>query len=141
MINAIFVGGIMIWLSLPWSLKILIEKIKPHYAEDKKFFWFIIALLYITGVLALWIVYEIRIFLDSINNNRPFIYRNSKALKNIGCSSFWIALCYAIKIIFYPTILTIVITMIFIIIGCFGIVLAEVFRQAVDTKLENDLTI
>ncbi|WP_459195834.1 DUF2975 domain-containing protein [Wukongibacter baidiensis] len=140
-INLILIGGIGIWISLPWSLPWLIMKIKPSHVNDKKFFWFIILFLYITGILANWIVYETRNFFHSINQNTPFIYENVKSLRNIGYSSFVISVFFAIKIAYYPTILTIVMTMTFIIIGFFGIVVAEVFRQAVDVKLENDLTI
>lgn len=140
-VNLILAGGIAILISLPWSLPWLIGWIKPMHAGDKMFFWFIISLLYVTGILAIWIVMEIREFFHSINHNTPFIYRNVKALRNIGYASFSIAVCYVIKIACYPTILTIIITMIFIIVGLFGIVLAEVFRLAVETKLENDLTI
>lgn len=140
-VNLILIGGIGIWISLPWSLSWLIMKIKPSHANDGKFFWFTISLLYITGVFAIWVVYETRNFFHSINQSTPFIYKNVKALRNIGYASFVISVFFAIKIACYPTILTIVITMIFIIIGVFGIVVAEVFRQAVDAKLENDLTI
>ncbi len=141
MVSLIFIGGICIWLSLPWLLPWVIELIKPQYAYDNSFFGFMIVFLYITGILALHIVYKVKSFFHSININNPFIYENVKALKTMGYASFIISLCYLIKIIYYPTILTIIVTMIFIIAACFCIVLAEVFRQAVDTKNENDLTI
>ncbi|WZL72986.1 DUF2975 domain-containing protein [Clostridiaceae bacterium 35-E11] len=140
-IYGIFIGGMGIWLSLPWSLPWVIKTIKPQYANDNAFFYFMLVFLYITGVFALWIVWEIKKFFRSINQNTPFIYENVDAFKKIGYCSFIIACCYIVKIITYPTILTIVITMIFMIAGCFGIVVAEVFRQAVDAKCENDLTI
>lgn len=140
-VTLIFILGIGIWISLPWSLPWIIREIKPQYGDNSMFFWFIIIFLYITGVFAIGIVYQIRRFFISINQNNPFIYENVKALKKIGYFSFIIALCYVVKIFYYPTILTIIITMIFVIAGCFGVVLAEIFRQAVDTKNENDLTI
>ncbi len=140
-VNLIFIVGILIWGSLPWLLPWTIRLIKPQYAYDSRYFYFLIIFLYITGVFALTIVYQVRRFFHSINENNPFIYDNVKALKVIGYASFIISLCYIFKIIYYPTVLTIIITMIFAILGCFCIVLAEIFRQAVETKNENDLTI
>lgn len=141
MVTFIMLGGILIWISLPWSVTWLMPRIKPYYAYDDFFRWFILVLLFVTGALAIWIVYEIRRFFISINNKNPFIYSNVTVLKRIAISSFIIALAYIVKIVYFPTVLTIVVTMIFIIAGFFCIVLAEVFRQAVDVKQENDLTI
>lgn len=141
MIHCIFVGGIGIWISLPWSLPWVMGTIKPQYEYGGLFFKFMMIFLYVTGVFALGIVWETRKFFHSVNQNEPFIYENVKALKRISYFSFVIALCYGVKILPYPTILTIVIAMVFMIVGCFSLVLAEVFRQAVDVKQENDLTI
>lgn len=141
MLTIILIGGIGIWLTIPWSLTKLIPIFKPFQVFNRNYRFFIMSILYITGAPCLYIVFEIRQFFKSINKNNPFIYSNVKILNNIGYCSFFIAACYLIKIFMYPTVLTIVITMIFIIAGFFGVVLAEVFRLAVDTKEEHDLVI
>jgi len=141
LVTLVFIGGILIWLSLPWSLPIAIKYLKTDYINNSYFFSFIIIFLYITGALSLIVVYQIRKFFNSINNNTPFIRQNERALKIIGYACFAISVCFFIKDIFYPTILTIIVTMIFIIAGFFGIVLGEIFQQAVDVKKENDMTI
>ena len=66
---------------------------------------------------------------------------NVKSLNRIGWSCFIIAAAYILKIFFYNSVLTVIITMVFIIAGLLSIVLAEVFRQAIAVKEENDLTI
>lgn len=141
MLTVILWSGFTIWLTIPWSLTRLIPIFKPFQEFNTTYRFFITAILYITGIPSLCIVYEIRQCFKSVNDNNPFIYRNVKSLNRIGYLSFFIAICYIIKIFIYPTILTIVISMIFVIAGFFGIVLAEVFRLATVTKEENDLTI
>ena len=84
---------------------------------------------------------EIRNLLKNLNKKNPFIIDNVISLNRIAISCLLIAACYVIKIIFYNSFLTIIVTMVFIITGFFSIILAEVFRQAVIVKEENDLTI
>lgn len=66
---------------------------------------------------------------------------NVKSLNRVGWACFIIAAANILKIFLYNSVLTAIITMIFIIAGLFSIVLAEVFRQAIEVKEENDSTI
>ena len=66
---------------------------------------------------------------------------NVKSLKRIAVSSFIIAAAYIIKIFTFHSFLTVILAMVFVIAGFFSIILAEVFRQAVAVKEENELTI
>lgn len=141
MLTIIMCSGFVIWLTIPWSLTKLVPIFKPFQEFNITYRFFITAILYITGAPCIFIVYEIRQCFKSVNESNPFIFRNVTSLNRIGYASFFIAICYIVKIFTYPTILTIVISMIFVIAGFFGIVLAEVFRLAVINKEENDLTI
>lgn len=66
---------------------------------------------------------------------------NVKSLNRIALSSFLISAAYVVKVVFFNSFLTIILAMVFVIAGFFSIILAEVFRQAVIVKEENDLTI
>lgn len=137
-LDLIFLGGISILLSLPIALKWYLELMYTRTSEN---YYFLLGFLFLTGILALVVVNEIRRLLKNLNQRNPFIRDNVKSLNRIAISCLLIAACYLIKIIFYNSFLTIIITMVFIITGFFSIILAEVFRQAVIVKEENDLTI
>ena len=147
-LEVIFIGGIIILLTLPISLKWYLTldsfyvSIFSFYKLSSTFLYvFMLILLYSTGFLALVIIYEIRKVFNTLNRQNPFMMDNVKSLKRIAQASFIISFLYIFKIIFFNTILTIIIVMIFIIAGLFAIIFAEVFRQAVIVKEENDFTI
>jgi len=137
-LDLIFIGGIGIFLSLPIALKWYMGLMYTRTSENYNF---LLGFLFITGIFALLIVNEIRKLLKNLNRNNPFIMENVTGLNRIAISCLLITVCYVIKIIFYNSFLTIIVAMVFIITGFFSIILAEVFRQAVVVKEENDLTI
>ena len=137
-LDLIFVGGIGILLSLPIVLKWYIGLMYTRTSEN---YYFLLGFLFATGIFALVVVQEIRKLLKNLNKRNPFIMDNVKSLNRIAVSCLIIAACYVIKIIFYNSFLTIIVTMVFIIAAFFSIILAEVFRQAIIVKEENDLTI
>jgi hypothetical protein len=138
LLHLIFLGGIGIFISLPWSVKWYMGVLPSEAGED---YGFLLAFLAITGLLALLIVFElIRIF-RTLNRHNPFMWDNVRSLKKMAVASFLISAAYVIKIIFFNSFLTVILVMVFIIAGFFSIILAEVFRQAVVVKEENDLTI
>lgn len=139
LLDLILVGGIGIFLTLPVSLKWYYAITFENISAD--IYWFLLGLLYVTGVFALLLVYEIRRIFKSLNGHEPFIMDNVKSLNSMGIYSFIISFCYIFKIFFFNSVATIIIVMIFVIAGFFSIILAEVFRQAVEAKQENDLTV
>ncbi|MCX7708476.1 MAG: DUF2975 domain-containing protein [Clostridia bacterium] len=153
-LDLVFVGGTAIWLSLPitlkWYLGMIygVENIKYFRANQTNLFmvhtesyWFLMGFLYISGFFSIMILHDMRKIFKSLNKKDPFIIENVKCLHRIAVSSFGISICYIIKIFTFNTFLTIILTMVFIIAGLFTIILAEVFKQAVKYKEENDLTI
>lgn len=137
-LDLIFLGGLGIFLSLPFALKWYLGLMYTRTSENYNF---LLLFLFITGIFALLIVHEIRKLLKNLNKRNPFVMNNVHSLNRIAFCSLLIAACYSIKIIFYNSFLTIIVAMVFIITGFFSIILAEVFRQAVLVKEENDLTI
>ncbi|SFG45090.1 DUF2975 domain-containing protein [Sporolactobacillus nakayamae] len=138
MLDLIFLGGIGILLSLPWSVNWYMDQLSY---ETNRNYWFLLIFLYVTGVFALQIVYEVRRIFKTLNRHNPFMMDNVHSLKRIAIASFIISFCYAVKVVCFNSFFTIIIAMIFIIAGFFSIILAEVFKQAVVVKEENDLTV
>ena len=138
LLDLVFIGGLCIYLGLPIVLKWYSAILQGNQREK---YYFLLFFLYFTGLFCLWIVLEMRRIFKTLNRRNPFMMDNVISLKRMSTAAFIIAAAYIIKIIFYNSLLTIIIAMIFIIAGLFLIILAEVFKQAVEFKEENDLTI
>lgn len=137
-LDLVFLGGLGILITLPYLLKWYMNTL---YLTSSENYNFLLGFLYITGIVCLGLVNEIRKIFKTLNRRNPFMMDNVKSLNRIGGSCFIIAAAYILKVFFYNSVLTAIITMVFIIAGLFSVVLAEVFRQAIEVKQENDLTI
>jgi len=137
-LDMVFWGGILILISLPVTLKWYFDMLANSSNEN---FYFLLAFLYVTGLFCLTIVNELRKIFKTLIRMNPFMMDNVNSLKSMAIAAFAIAAAYIVKIIFFSTILTIIVAMIFIIAGLFSLILSEVFKQAVIYKEENDLTI
>ncbi len=138
LLDLVFLGGLGILITLPYVLTWYMNALSLNSSENYNF---LLGFLYITGVVCLGLVNEIRKIFKTLNRRNPFMLDNVKSLNRVGVACFIIAVAYLVKIFFYNSVLTAIITMVFIIAGLFSVVLAEVFRQAIEVKEENDLTI
>ena len=102
---------------------------------------FFLVVLYISGLLALVVLYELRKIFHSCVLEDPFIERNVVSLKRIGLSALIICLIFIAKATFLITFLTLIVIFVFALAAAFCFVLADVFEVAVDHKNEIDLTI
>ncbi|MEQ8197368.1 MAG: DUF2975 domain-containing protein [Clostridiaceae bacterium] len=112
-------------------------------------------ILLFTGTSALvFILYSLRKILKSVIKEGPFNMAIVKSLKNIAFSSFFITICYLINFFYNnqfksfslinigPTgIHTDTEFLIFFFSGCFVLILAQIYKQAVEVKEENDFTV
>lgn len=134
-----FVIGIIFLVILPLSLPLIGE----YYTE------FVIEL-YPNGICFLIIVKQFIGLFDSLKKNNPFCDNTVKRLKTSGIASTLIAIILAVIIIYEMffakgTPLFIVITcclcILFTGVSIAFYILSELFRQAVQYKKENELTI
>ena len=101
---------------------------------------FILMFLTVTAVLGLWIIGEMIVMLRSIPEG-PFVKKNVNALNRVGLVLFALAVLFIVKCLLYVTLLTLGGACLFIIAGLFAFTLANLFKQAINFKEENDLTI
>ncbi len=137
-IELMLIGAILIILGLPFVLRWYISLLKGNTSE---LYAFLLPFLYVTGILAAIIVYELRRVFITLNRMDPFRMDNVRSFKTMAVCCFLIAAAYAVKIFTFNSFLTIILFMVFIIGGFMLLILSEVFRQAVIVKEENDLTI
>jgi hypothetical protein len=137
-LDFIFLGGLGIYVALPLALKWYMNTI---YRTSTENYYFLLGFLYITGIVCLGLVNEMRKIFKTLNRKNPFMVDNVKSLNRVGGACLVIAAAYIFKVFFFNSVLTAIIAMVFIIAGLFAIVLAEVFQQAIAVKEENDLTV
>jgi hypothetical protein len=112
-------------------------------------------ILFFTGTSSLvFILYCLRKILKSVIKAGPFNMSIVKSLKNIASSCFIITACYLVNF-FYNNqfksfklieigpkgIQTDTEFLIFFFAGCFVMILAQIYKQAVEVKEENDFTV
>jgi hypothetical protein len=137
-LELILIGVAMVVLGLPIILKMCFDAYIWTAGEN---YWFLLVFLWITGLLYLGIVHELRKMIIRLIQREPFRRENVASLRRIATLSLIISAMYAIKIIFYISFLTVIVTMMALLVGLFALILAEIFRQAIEVKEENDLTI
>lgn len=111
--------------------------------------------LFITGGSSLLIMlFYLRKIIGSLIDKTPFTWSNVKSLRRIALFCLVISICYGINMFINRQYLNFTIVsidmngihtdlefLIFFFAACFIFVLSEVFKQAVEFKEENDLTI
>jgi len=138
MLDLIAIGVAVILLGLPVLLKLCFDAYIWTVGEN---YWFLLVFLWVTGLLYLGIVYELRKMFQYLNQREPFRRENVASLRRIAMLALVISGMYIVKIAFYISFLTIVVAMGALLVGLLALILAEIFRQAIEVKEENDLTI
>lgn len=138
LLQIIFTFGILVIIFLPWVVKYYIQFLRLDLQE---YYLSCLGLLYLSGIPMLIIVWKfIRLF-DSLKRNQPFIMENAGHLKIASWCCGIISIEYIIGIYVFHSIFTLIITGIFLIAWIGLYILSELFKQAVEFKEENDLTI
>jgi len=137
------------------ALIFILYKTFSSITEGNRLKYIFNSLIFFTGTsLLLAILYELRAILKSVIKAGPFTMKNVKALNLIAVFSFMITICYLINY-FYNNqfksfqIISIDATgihtdtefLIFFFAGSLILILAKVYKIAVEVKEENDFTI
>lgn len=100
----------------------------------------VLSFVFITGAMAVWILAELYLVLNTALTD-PFVMRNSRAFLRMGLVAEGAAALFFAKCAFEFTPMTAICGFVMLLCGLFAIALSQVFRRAVELKLENDLTI
>ena len=137
-LQIVAVIGILVMIFLPFILNIY-QKI--WNIELGNLYIPLLCIMYLSGVPAVILVYQfIRLF-DSLKKDMPFVRENINYLKNASTCSLIIAIEYIIGIFLFKSIFVAIVIGVFLIAWLGLYILAELFKQAVAYKEENDLTI
>jgi len=141
MVSMLMVMGVLVMAMLPWLLDLYFKSYENFYDKIHAGQVKLMVLLYITGVLALVILFFAKNFLNSINQEKPFVKQNVSNMQFIALMCALISICYAVYI---PILFSIFMVFMFLVFGMVTLVVlicAELFKQAVIFKEENELTI
>ena len=99
------------------------------------------SIVFLSGLCCAYILFNLKEMYRSLLIGNPFVDKNVKHFRKIAVACFIIALIYIIKCFFMFTFATVVIAAVFM-IGClFCLTLKDLFKQAINYKTENELTI
>lgn len=137
-LDLMFYGGLVVFVTLPLSLKFLG---KYYSGVIDEYFLFMLIIFGISGIFGILIIRQLRKMMRTVIQDNCFVYENVKSLNAMAVLSLCITLMFIIKVCVLPTPATGVIVLVFFIASLFCDVLAHVFAKAVNYKEENDLTI
>lgn len=140
-LELIFWGGCAITASLPFMLEHYLNWFGENRPGDPLWYGFALVFLLVTAVPMLIIVRGVIGVLRSIVRGTPFVEHNATCLYVISGCAFSLAVFYAAKCFLYPSLFTVVLAMLFVILGLLTIVFGGLFAQAARVKRENDLTV
>lgn len=132
-----FYVGIVCCLFIPFSSGWMNNY---FYVENERVL-FIKAILFSSGTAVVYILWQMKVIFRTLMQGNPFIHANVSCLRKIAVACLVISIIYFVKMIFMPTISTIVIVAIFIVACLLCLTLKDLFKQSIYYKDENDLTV
>ena len=136
-IDILFFAGIICCAYIPFSSRLLWN----YYGVENQTELFVKVILLCSGICCVYILRQLKVIFKTLLEGNPFIHANVACLRKISMSCLVISIIYLVKMIFMPTISTIVIISIFI-VGCLlCLTLKDLFKQSIYYKDENDLTV
>lgn len=137
-VNVIFYGGIVCVALVPFLAKVMCGF---NNYEGKGVFWALTAMLAISGIAGVYIVYRLKCMFKTLSAGNPFVWENVKSFKKIAIACGIISLIYIIKCVFLFTFGTLLVVVAFGVLGLFCMTLRDLFKQAILYKEENELTV
>ena len=126
--------------SLPWAIDWYLSLGLDSYEFALHYRPFLLAFLALAGLGGLWIIVELIMMLRTLGID-PFTARNVAAFRRMAVAALVLMALFAIKSIFFFTLLTATCALVLLVCSLLSWVMGEVFAQAVAYKQENDLTI
>lgn len=137
-IDVLFVLSIISTLGVPFFAKNLFNWI--GYENDHYGVYFSVVL-FLSGGCCTYILFNLKQMFKSLLVGNPFTDKNVSHFRKMAIACVIIAVIYIIKAIIMFTFATIVIATVFVVGTLFCLTLKDLFKQAINYKTENELTI
>ena len=140
LLRGLFIIGIGLTLSLPVTLPTMLQWLGWRGTTGAQY-WRAFAFMVIFGLLMLTFVYFAARIFRTINEKAPFVEANLRSLSYMAWAALLLGLNCLWYIAFDLSVYAIMLGLVFVFLWALLLVLRELFRAAVDYKLENDFTI
>lgn len=137
-LDVMFYIGIVVLITVPVWLHFAG---KYYSASIKENYWLMLIVFAVSGLCGIFIVNELRRMMRTVIEQNCFVDANVKSLRMMAKFSIIISVFFLVKVAFLPTPATCIIVLVFFVAALFSMVLSCVFQEAINYKLENDLTI
>lgn len=98
-------------------------------------------IVFLSGLACIYILFNLKQMYRTLLEGNPFVDKNISHFRKMAVTCFVVCVAYFVKCFFMFTYATAIISAIFA-VGClFCLTLKDLFKQAVNFKAENDLTI
>lgn len=130
--------ALVLTLTLRWSIPAV-----THHSPGEAGLWYekYLAVLVLSGVMAILILWQARGIMHIINKGNPFVTEMVRRLRIIGVECLVLAASYFLSIFMVTRFFMVVVFVTFSVVGLILFVFGEIFRQAIRYKEENDMTI
>lgn len=135
---ALMLVALGLMISLPWSITGVTDR-KPGMEGFYYEKYFVV--LMFSGLMAVLILWQARGIMHNVNVGRPFCRDTVRRLRTIGTECLVLAVAYFVGMFFVTKFFMVLIFVAFSVIGLILFVFAELFRQAIIYKEENEMTI
>ncbi len=136
-VDIFFYIGIVCVIGVPFLGKALQMQYNYNISNLK----FMTATLFISGVCAVYILYNFKCMFKTLMGGNPFVRDNIKCFTRMAVASAIIAVVYIVKSFVMFSLATITIICVFAIASLFCLTLRGIFKQAIEYKEENDWTV
>lgn len=137
-LDIMYFSGMIVVVTLPFTLKLAGEYYSVAIAQN---YYKMLVVFASSSIFGIFILGQLRKMMKTVICDDCFVWQNVKSLEIMSVCSFSISILFILKVFFVPTQATLIIILVFFIAALFCIVLSCVFRQAINYKEENDLTI
>ncbi|MBE7036301.1 MAG: DUF2975 domain-containing protein [Ruminococcaceae bacterium] len=137
-IDVLFYLSLLCTAAVPFVSKELFDWIGYSELNSSTVFSVIV---FISGACCSYILFNLKQMYTSLLVGNPFIDKNVSHFRKMAVACIVVAAIYTIKCFFMFTYATVVIAAVFA-VGClFCLTLKDLFKQTINYKTENDLTI
>jgi len=137
LLDIMFFGGIVACIALPFALPTLMRFIGVSILFRMPYTFILLS----SGICSVFIVYQLRRMFQTMLGGNPFVMENVSGLRRCAVASALIALIFLIRLLFWFTIASSIIVVIFALLSLFSLAIKDLFKQAVAYKEDADWTV
>ena len=130
--------ALVLTLTLRWSIPAV-----TRHSPGEEGLWFekYFVVLFLSGIMAMLILWQARGIMHIINKGDPFVPEMVRRLRVIGVECLVLAAFYFLSVFVVTRFFMVGVFVTFSVVGLILFVFAQIFRQAIAFKEENDMTI